>query len=147
MTRAAVRLRLTAAVTAGVAIMAVPLAAGPAQAAPVTVNVTYVHRHYEVQFKGTVSPDGPKGYTIKGTFHARCAAGALTTQYVTFGYGPASKGWFYKTLSCDSDDLPAHMEISGNRPAGDKIDLQVGATSGVGNTWQYGDKVVADIGN
>ena len=91
-----------------------------------------------------MSADGPDKYIIRGTFNARCAAGALTTQYVTFGYGADSESWHYKTYACDDESLPADITINRNRSAGDKVHLIVGATSGVLNIYGYGPTVIAN---
>lgn len=50
-------------------------------------------------------------------------------------------GWTVDT----SPDEP-HIHIEGTRATGDTIDMQVGATSEVFNTYGYGDKATFNIG-
>jgi hypothetical protein len=118
----------------------------PAHAATRAVRVSYIsldglgNIKYQVLFRGTVRSEGPSRYVVEGELDAYCGPGALTKQSATFGYGSQSGSWQYKSFWCN--DLPQDLVLRGERKEGEGVDLIVGATSGVFNTYNYGDKVV-----
>ncbi|MGW0365860.1 hypothetical protein [Streptomyces sp. NPDC002990] len=125
--------------------LVLPLAgAVPAHAVTRKVHVAYQHTHYEVDFIGTVKPKGATGYILDGDLSAWCGAGALTHQSFILYYRGASQSWQYKSFWCD--DSPQHLHLEETRASGEKVELQVGATSGIANTYGYGKKMVYDIG-
>ncbi|RKT02144.1 hypothetical protein BX286_0006 [Streptomyces sp. 3211.6] len=141
--------RPAAVLTALAALLLPVVAAGPAEAMTRDVHVSYIYEDslgdvtYDIRFNGTVKSNGPTGYIIDGDFDGYCAPGALTTQYATLAYHGAGDAWGYKTRSCA--DLPEHFHFTGTRKRGAKIELQVGATSGIANTYGYGTKMSYDI--
>ncbi|MFV5374849.1 hypothetical protein [Acinetobacter calcoaceticus] len=118
---------------------------GPSQAIKplYIVEDSIGNRKYDVRFDGHVRADGPTGFVIEGTFSAHSMPGTMTTQRATFGYKSSKEGWNYKTYACD--DTPQDFKIFGTRNAGEKITIQVGATSGIGNAYGYGDQIVCMI--
>jgi len=142
--------RLAAAAAAFGAFVLPLVAISPAQAATRDVHVSYVktdaqgYTQYDVRFNGTVKPNGATGYIIDGEFDASCGSGTLTSQSAAFYYGGVGSSWEYKSFWCD--DLPKHLTITGTRKSGEAVEFQVGATSGIANTYQYGTKVAYDIG-
>jgi hypothetical protein len=142
--------RLATVMTA-LGILVLPLAGvAPAYATTHSAHVAFVDKdglgniQYDIIFNGTVKPDGPTGYVVDGEFDGYCASGTITTQYATFAYHGVGDSWGYKTRSCEA--LPEHFHFTGTRQRGAKLELQVGATSGIANTYQYGKKMVYDIG-
>ncbi|EST34867.1 hypothetical protein [Streptomyces roseochromogenus] len=137
--------RIAGLVAAAVAVLAVPLVASPAQADTVRAKPYYESGNYAVQFLGTVSSDGAGKYRIQGTLYATCPSSIVPPE-VTLGYGANSGGWHYETFACNGDKIPATIDITGDRPSGDKVDLIVGAAGGILHTWGYGKKVIVDPG-
>lgn len=125
------------------------VAAAPATAVTREAHVTYVlndsfgNSKYDIVFFGTVRPNGPTGYVIDGDLNGYCSSGTLTGQSMTFGFGPSKQSWQWKSYWCTDEP---HIHIEGTRAAGDTIDMQVGATSGILNTYNYGPKRTFDIG-
>lgn len=114
---------------------------GPSQ----ELRATYISQDslgntkYDVRFNGTARSDGPTGYVIQGELEGYGGPGALTTQHATFGYKTSEGSWKYETVSCDSG--PKEITIRGQRKSGENIQVIVGATSGIANTYQYGNQV------
>ena len=123
--------------------------AAPATAATREVHVQYLNQDgwgntkYDIRFNGTVTSNGPTGYIIDGDLNGYCSS-TLTGQSMTFGFGPSKQSWSWKSYWCTDEP---HIHIKGTRAAGDTIDMQVGATAGIANTYKYGDKQTFDIGN
>lgn len=103
----------------------------------------YDNTSYDVRFAGTARADGPNNFVIEGTLSAYSMAGALTTQYASFGYKTASGSWQYKTFACD--DTPQDFKIYGSRKSGEKIKALVGATSQIANLYAYGEEVSCEL--
>ncbi|RNL68252.1 hypothetical protein [Streptomyces sp. I6] len=124
--------------------------AAPASAETLPAYVSYVQQDgwgntkYDVRFDGTVSPAGPNRYTIEGELDAYCSSGALTRQSVTFGYRNWNGTWQYKGAYCD--ETPFHISVLGTRHDGGSVEMVVGATSGVFNTYDYGNVEFYRIG-
>ncbi|MFF2203606.1 hypothetical protein [Streptomyces sp. NPDC058145] len=145
------RARHLACVGAALAAAVLPVAsAAPASATTREAHVSYIQRDgwgnikYDVRFNGTVRSDGPTRYVIQGELDAYCHDSTITGQSITLGYGPSKNGWQYKSYWCT--DAPVKINIEGNRSSGDSVDLIVGATSGVFNSYNYGSKQTFDIG-
>lgn len=137
--------RRLAVAAAAFGALTLPLAtAGPAQAATKDVAVFYYdsdalgNAKYDVQFRGTVSPDGATGFIVQGELDAYCASSAATRQSVSLGYGSNHGGWEYKSFWCD--DTPQQLNFRARRQPWDYVDFKVGATSRVFNLYEYGDK-------
>ncbi|MFI2765143.1 hypothetical protein ACH5A3_41015 [Streptomyces echinatus] len=137
----------------GVAVAAAVLpvvSAAPAGTTTQEAHGSYIERDgwgnikYDVRFNGTVRSDGPTRYVIQGVLDAYCHDSTITGQSITFGYGPSKNGWQYKSYWCT--DAPVKINIEGSRSAGASVDLIVGATSGVFNTYNYGSKQTFAIG-
>ncbi|MEV0379711.1 hypothetical protein [Nonomuraea sp. NPDC050643] len=133
----------------GSALLAVSTAA-PASAETVHVQVQYIDTDpygvtkYDVRFNGTVSSNGPYGYVINGELDAYCHHGALTAQSVRLDYGATHRGWQDVRYWCSDTPVPIHL--NGQRDYGDTVDLKVGATSGVFNTYNFGHTYRVGIG-
>jgi hypothetical protein len=91
---------------------------------------------YDVGFDGVARADGPTGFVIEGQLDAYSMPGALTSQFATFGYGSASGSWEYRTVNIA--DAPQEIKVYGSRQAGEKIEVIVGVTGGLANSWLYG---------
>lgn len=98
---------------------------------------------YDVRFDGTAHADGPEHFIIEGSLSAYTMAGALTTQYATFGYKTSSGSWQYKTFPCDDNEN--NIKVFGHRKAGENIQVVVGATSKVANLYGYGEEVNCEL--
>ncbi|MEE4482814.1 hypothetical protein V2T44_07545 [Serratia ficaria] len=98
---------------------------------------------YDIRFDGRARADGPEGYVIEGTFDAAEGPGALTTQRATFCYKTSSESWSDKTYDCQK--TPVELKLAGSRKTGDKLHVQVGATSGLANTYNYGSEVTCEL--
>ncbi|WP_460105069.1 hypothetical protein [Streptomyces sp. YKOK-J1] len=145
------RVRRLACVGVALAAAVLPVAsAAPAGAVTREAHVSYIQKDgwgnikYDVRFNGTVRSDGPTRYVIQGELDAYCHDSTITGQSVTLGYGASKSGWQYKSYWCT--DTPVKINIEGNRSSGDTVDLIVGATSGVFNTYNYGSKQTFDVG-
>lgn len=146
--RTAHRLAAAAAALSGLLI---PLAAAPsASAATLDAHVSYVKRdsrgypQYDVRFNGTVRPDGPTGYVVEGTLDAYCPDNTLTGQSITLGYRNWNGTWEYKSYWCT--DAPVTINLTDTRHHGGSVELIVGATSGVFNSYEYGKDEFYQIG-
>ncbi|SDL36410.1 hypothetical protein [Nonomuraea jiangxiensis] len=124
--------------------------ATPANAVTVPVQVHYIDQDgwgttkYDVRFNGTVSSYGPHGYVIQGELDAYCHHGAMTRQSVRLDYGATHRGWQDVRFWCDETPVPIYLH--GQRDYGDSVDLKVGATSGVFNTYNFGSTYRISIG-
>lgn len=98
---------------------------------------------YDVTFFGTLTAQGSTGYVLDGFLFGSCNEGPLFTEYATLGHGPASSSYTYLTFDCSNLDKQIH--ITGTRPVGDQVDVRVGGTSGLLNTYQYGARGRYDI--
>ncbi|MFZ3499047.1 hypothetical protein ACODT5_38520 [Streptomyces sp. 5.8] len=146
------RLRRLATTAAGLAALAVPLAAAtPAQASTQNVYATYREHDpfgnviFSVTFNGTVTDSGPTGYVLDGDFFADCNPGLIFNEKAAVGHGPASGGYTWITVDCNKP-VDQHIHATGTRGAGDDVDVKVGGTGGLVNVWQYGDRERIDIG-
>lgn len=101
------------------------------------------NRTYDVRFDGRARADGPDGYVIEGTFDASEGPGAMTTQYAKFCYKSSSESWSNQTYDCKQ--TPVELKLSGSRKAGDKLYVQVGATSKVLNLYGYGTEISCEL--
>lgn len=93
---------------------------------------------YDVSFNGSVRADGPTGFVIKGTLSSYASPGTLTKQSATVAYGAASGAWACQTYGCDEEGT---FRVTGSRKAGEAVQVKVGATSGIANSYNYGDVV------
>jgi hypothetical protein len=122
-------------------IAAPVLVAAPAQAAAQTAHVQYYladglgNVKYHVVFYGTVYPEGPYGYRIVGDFSSYCGPGALTAQSVRLDWRESGGSWSDRRFWCDN--YGEHIDMYGSRSYGNSVDITVGATSGVFNTYGY----------
>lgn len=145
-TRRLARACATALAVAGAALLPV----SSASAATLEAHVSFVKDDsyginlYDVRFNGTVSSDGPRNYTVKGELDAYCHHGALTGQSVTLGYRNWGGSWHYKSYWCT--DTPVKIDVRSDRHENGSVELIVGATSGIANTYQYGDVEFYQIG-
>ncbi|MFE7461889.1 hypothetical protein [Streptomyces sp. NPDC057554] len=93
---------------------------------------------YDVRFDGSARADGETGFVLTGAFDGSDGPGTMTTQSATLGYKTDSGSWQYKTYAFK--DLPQEIRVVGTRKPGEGLTLQLGATSGVANVYQYGDQ-------
>ncbi|MEV0456677.1 hypothetical protein [Catellatospora methionotrophica] len=98
---------------------------------------SYDNVTYDVRFDGSARADGETGFCLTGTFDGYEGPGAMTTQHATLGYKTDSGSWQYTTRAFK--DLEQEITIIGTRKPGEGLTMQLGATSGVANTYQYGD--------
>ncbi|MFY1679236.1 MULTISPECIES: hypothetical protein [unclassified Streptomyces] len=152
MARLPSRRRIAALACAFAAAVLLPMAsAAPANAGPLPASVSYYQQdsfgntQYDVRFQGTVSPAGPHHYTIEGDLHAYCSSGTATRQSVTFGYRNWNGTWQYRGAYCDQ--TPMRVSVLGTRHEGGSVEMVVGATSGVFNTYDYGNVEFYQIGH
>ncbi|MEV6954529.1 hypothetical protein [Streptomyces sp. NPDC051183] len=76
------------------------------------------------------------GTARRTTMDAYRNHGAVTAQSITFGYGGAKGSWQYKSYWCS--DARVKITIKGTRAnSGDSVEMIVGATSGIFNTYQH----------
>ncbi|MFE3514053.1 hypothetical protein [Streptomyces sp. NPDC059166] len=136
--------------TALAAVSAALLPVSSADAATLDAHVNYQKTdgwgvtQYDVRFNGTVSSDGPRNYTVKGVLDAYCHHGTITGQSVTLGYRNWNGTWKYKSYWCT--DTPVNIDVRSERHENGSVELVVGATSGIANTYQYGNVEFYQIG-
>ena len=125
--------------------------ATPANAATVAVQVQYMDQDglgtikYDVRFNGTVTSQGPNGYIVQGELDAYCHHATLTPQSVRLDIGATHGAGTIHSFWCADTPVPIH--VWGYRHhAGDTVDLKVGATSGVFNTYNFGPTYRVSIG-
>ncbi|HEX4813502.1 MAG TPA: hypothetical protein VFV66_12205 [Nonomuraea sp.] len=117
---------------------------------PRTAEVYYIENdpfgvnRYDARFNGTVSSNGPHGFVLHGELDAYCHHGAMTRQSVRLDYRATHGGWQDVRFWCDQTPVPIHMY--GSRSYGDSVDVTVGATSGVFNTYNYSNTYRFNIG-
>lgn len=118
---------------------------GPWQeiAASYLLRDSYGETKYDVRFNGRARADGPDGYVMEGTLDAYEGPGAMTPQYAKLCYGSQSEPWSNKTEKCK--DTPVDYVLSGSRKPGDKLQVQVGATSKVFNLYEYGSEIRCEL--
>lgn len=103
----------------------------------------YEETQYDVRFDGRARADGPDGYVIEGTLDAYEGPGALTTQYAKFCYKASSESWANKTENCK--ETPVDFVLTGRRKPGDKLHVQVGATSKALNLYEYCPEIICEL--
>ncbi|GAA3518011.1 hypothetical protein FHR32_007298 [Streptosporangium album] len=68
----------------------------------------------------------------------------MTHQSVRLDFGATHGAWQSQRFWCA--DTPVPIQVYGQRSHGDTVDLKVGATSGVFNTYNYGPTFRVSIG-
>lgn len=97
---------------------------------------------YDVRFDGSARADGATGFSLTGTFDGSDAS-TSTTQSATLGYKTDSGSWQYKTYTFEN--LPQEIRVIGTRKQGEGLTVQLGATSGIANAYQYGNPETAKL--
>ncbi|MFS0695438.1 hypothetical protein [Streptomyces nitrosporeus] len=100
---------------------------------------------YDVRFDGSARADGENGFCLTGTIDATQPPSVVVANKASVGYKTDSGSWEYKTFAFK--DLPQEIKVIGTRKPGDKLAVQLGATTGLGNAWQYGDTQTVKLPN
>ncbi|MFI1930301.1 hypothetical protein [Streptomyces sp. NPDC020330] len=92
---------------------------------------------YDVRFNGSARADGETGFCLTGTIDATEPPSVVVANKASVAYKTDSGSWEYKTFAFK--DLPQEIKVIGTRKPGGTLSVLVGATTGLGNAWQYGD--------